>query len=171
MTAKGRDPRGTAEWDEPEAEEYAGRYEAADRQAETEASPKDGESQRKMNEHTIPLSRTPAEPAAENEPRLCGIGGAFAGANFRMTASGLSIGRDPALCHVVFPVDVGEVSRRHCTLRYQEEDQLFLLEDHGSSNGTFLPDGERLQPGKRYPLRSGQRFALSGDTHWFEVRA
>ncbi|TJY40867.1 FHA domain-containing protein [Cohnella pontilimi] len=125
--------------------------------------------------YTIPLDIVglkPASPEPEiaGEPRVCGVDGVFAGSCFRLTGGGVSIGRDPAACSVVFPVEIGEVSRRHCTLTFEESRRLFLLEDHGSSNGTYLPGGRRLEPGKRYELRSGERFSLSGSVHWFEVR-
>ncbi|WP_123043168.1 FHA domain-containing protein [Cohnella candidum] len=174
MTAKGRDPRDFHDG-EPEEPEESGRGFGLERREEPEGQPDPDEGQHELSDYTIPLGRIPAEPAAliaasDDGPRLCGIAGEFAGASYRLAAGRLSIGRDPAVCHVVFPVDIGEVSRKHCTLSYEEESGVFSLEDHGSSNGTYLTDGEKLQPGKRYQLRSGQRFALSGSTHWFEVR-
>ncbi|MDB4867716.1 MAG: hypothetical protein JWR03_2049 [Cohnella sp.] len=160
MTAKGRDQRQTTEWNQVEL-----------------ASASEQRDHEESANYTIPLGRIytepapqPSETAEEGQPRLCGVEGEFAGTCFRINGQGLSIGRDPALCSIVFPQDVGEVSRRHCTLQFEEGRQLFLLEDHGSSNGTFLQGGERLEPGKRYELRSGERFALSGTVHWFEVR-
>jgi hypothetical protein len=159
MTAKGRDQRHSSEWNQVEL-----------------ASASEQQDQVESSNFTIPLGRVymepapgPSEPAREGEPRLCGVEGEFAGACFRLNEQGLSIGRDPALCSIVFPLDIGEVSRRHCTLQFEEGSGIFVLEDHGSSNGTFLPGGERLEPGKRYQLHSGQRFALSGTVHWFEV--
>lgn len=103
-------------------------------------------------------------------PRVCGLEGTFAGTCFRLNGSGLSIGRDPAQCALVFPLSAGEVSRKHCTLRFDEDKRLFVLEDHDSSNGTFLQNGERLKSRRTYELRSGERFVLSGHHHWFEVR-
>jgi hypothetical protein len=158
LTAKGRDQRTAAVW--PDAEP------AVVPPAEDRDEP---------TGYTIPLNRVgplpvPPEPEDEGQPRLCGVEGVFAGSCFRLTSGGLSIGRDPSVCSIVFPLDIGEVSRRHCTLMFEEDQRLFLLEDHGSSNGTFLPGGLRLEPGKRYELRSGERFALSGTVHWFEVR-
>lgn len=127
-----------------------------------------------LQDLTVPLAQTQVVSATPivgttHGPRLRGVGGEFSGLIFQVTDSGLSIGRDPAYCHIVFPASANEVSRRHCTLRYESDSQLFYLEDHGSSNGTFLSDGRQLQPGKWYPLRSGERFALSGEIHWFAV--
>lgn len=157
LTSKGRNPL-----DYPEAEDQA----------------EDGPFEpfhEAVTDYTIPLARIPgvshpAESEADGEPMLCGVDGEFAGASFRVNGEDLLIGRDASTCQVVFPMEIGEVSRRHCTLRFDEETRTFVLEDLGSSNGTFLDGGERLQPGKRYTLRSGDRFALSGEKHRFEVR-
>lgn len=181
MTAKGKEPkRYAAEGNDPDDEhehDFVRNEEPEERRDEEWAVAEHGREDREWAEYTIPLravasDRESAESAAEAEdgPTLCGVEGELAGSSFRMNGSGLSIGRDPALCQVVFPLHVGEVSRKHCTLQFEKETQTFTLEDHGSSNGTFLSRGDRLEPGKRYPLRSGERFALSGNTHWFEVR-
>ncbi len=128
-----------------------------------------------LTDYTIPITRIlnmpgTAMPAHDGEPRLCGIVGEHAGASYKLDRR-LLIGRDAGQCGVVFPYEAGEVSRRHCTVRYVPEEQIFLLEDHGSSNGTFLESGVRLEPGKQYELRDGDRFSLSGASHSFEVRA
>jgi hypothetical protein len=128
-----------------------------------------------LTDYTIPVTQlitypSPAEDADENEPRLCGIEGEHAGSSYRVLDRVLSFGRDHSQCVILFPYGAGEISRLHCTLRYMVESRLFSLEDHGSSNGTFLANGDRLQPGKRYELRTGERFSLSGNEHVFEVR-
>ncbi len=128
-----------------------------------------------ITDYTIPVTRIlsasdPAEPALGDEPRLCGIEGEHAGASYRLLGRKLLIGRDAIQCGIVFPYEAGEVSRRHCTVKYDEETKRFLLEDHGSSNGTFLAGGERLVPGRLYELHDGDRFSLSGAQHTFEVK-
>ncbi|WP_256758762.1 FHA domain-containing protein [Cohnella sp. WQ 127256] len=128
-----------------------------------------------LSDYTIPVTqimRTPeqAELAEETEPRLCGLEGEHAGSSYRILNRRLIIGRDPAQCVILFPYEASEISRVHCTLRFNEENRLFFLEDNGSSNGTFLLNGERLKPGVRYELHSGERFSLSGKEHWFEVQ-
>jgi hypothetical protein len=128
-----------------------------------------------LTDYTIPVTQIlpvpeEAEPAEGKEPRLCGLEGEHAGMSYRIANRRLTFGRDPSRCAILFPYEAGEISRIHCTLKYMEENRLFILEDNGSSNGTFLSNGERLKPGIRYELRSGERFSLSGKQHWFEVR-
>ncbi|WP_239616116.1 FHA domain-containing protein [Cohnella mopanensis] len=129
-----------------------------------------------LTDYTIPITKVlsypeQAELAEEWEPRLCGLEGEHAGGRYRILNRRLTLGRDPTQCSVLFPYDAGEISRVHCTLRYNEESRTFELEDSGSSNGTFLNNGEKLKPGVRYELRTGERFSLSGKDHLFEVRS
>jgi hypothetical protein len=178
MTAKSREAQESSDAhdiDDWETDEPAYGHGFGNEVADGPADEASLESERSFLDYTIPFTGVPAEfihPDSHDEsgPRLYGVGGELSGASYVLGGKGLSIGRDPSQCDVVFPMDNGEVSRRHCTLRFEQISRLFVLEDHGSSNGTFLPDGERLQPGRTYTLRSGERFALSGARHWFEVR-
>ncbi|BBI31482.1 FHA domain-containing protein [Cohnella abietis] len=127
-----------------------------------------------LTDYTIPTTQLLAYPdqaelADDGEPRVYGVEGEHAGNGYRVLNRRLTFGRDPRQCVILFPYEAGEISRLHCTLRYMEESRLFTLEDHGSSNGTFLSNGERIQPGKRVELRAGDRFSLSGNDHVFEV--
>jgi hypothetical protein len=166
LTIKGREGGGDAGWTEDETGEGG-----LDDQADLGVTDLDESEE----DTTVLLGDTQMLPALSDEemesgPRLCGAEGEFRGLTFRITDGGLLIGRDPTCCDVVFPVEAGEVSRRHCALHFEPEKQLFYLEDLGSSNGTFLADGRRLQPGQRYPLQAGDKFSLSGKVHWFAVR-
>ncbi|MFC4600651.1 FHA domain-containing protein [Cohnella hongkongensis] len=144
--------------------------------SEEEATAIENDDESSLTDYTIPMTQllplpgTTAEASEEGEPMLCGIEGEHAGSSYRILNRRLTIGRDPARCSILFPYEAADVSRVHCTLSYVEETGVFLLEDNGSSNGTFLAGGERLKPGRKYELRSGERFSLSGDRHWFEVR-
>lgn len=155
--------------DDDQYEEYTETF-------EEETAPAPEYEEDPLTDYTIPITRIlgstgKAETAHDSEPRLCGIDGEHAGASYKLLDRRLLIGRDAGQCGVVFPYEAGEVSRRHCTVRYVPEAKIFLLEDHGSSNGTFLESGVRLEPGKQYELRDGDRFSLSGASHSFEVRA
>lgn len=128
-----------------------------------------------LSDYTIPITKLLTYPdhvesAAPGEPSLCGVEGEHSGSCYRILNRRLSFGRDPAQCAILFPYEAAQISRLHCTLSFVEEGRVFELEDHGSSNGTFLANGQRLEPGKRYELHAGQRFSLSGQDHWFEVR-
>ncbi len=46
----------------------------------------------------------------------------------------------------------------------------FVIQDLGSTNGTFLATGERLPPGQSRDLHSGERFFIGDLRNQFEVR-
>ncbi|QJD86757.1 FHA domain-containing protein [Cohnella herbarum] len=174
LTAKGRESRDPTQSAIDEDQET---YEeqSLEEWGEEETTPNPEYEDNPLTDYTIPVTKIlsypdQAEPAEEDEPRLCGIEGEHAGSSYRVLGRRLTIGRDPAHCAILFPYEASEISRIHCTVRFIEESRLFLLEDNGSSNGTFLSNGDRLQPGVRYELRSGERFSLSGKEQYFEVR-
>ena len=72
---------------------------------------------------------------------LTGIAGALAGAQFPLGKM-LTLGRDPALCNVVFPPQTQGVSRRHCAVE-SRADGVYVM-DLGSSYGTFL-NGQQIE--------------------------
>jgi serine/threonine protein phosphatase PrpC len=67
------------------------------------------------------------------------------------------IGRDPQQCNLVLSSADDLVSKRHCRVRYDLAGRCFLLEDLGSSNGTFAAGGDRIAPGRPRPLFPGDR--------------
>jgi len=114
---------------------------------------------------TTPVQKQPSKPRAT----LKGVSGHFSGQEVDFSSGVVTIGRDPRLCQVVFPQSDTEVSRKHCTVRYDEATQTFILEDF-SSNGTFLSSNQRLESGKSYTLRPGDRFYVSDPKNVFELR-
>lgn len=62
------------------------------------------------------------------------------------------------------PVNIRDdyVSRAHATITYDFEKQCFLAEERagGTQNGTFI-NGNRIEPGRRYPLRNGDLIGLA----------
>lgn len=174
MTAKGKESSEASQMSPDEDHEP---YEdnSLDEWNDEETMPNPEYDDNPLTDYTIPVTKILAYPgeaelADGKEPRICGVEGEHAGSCYRIMNRRLTFGRDPALSVILFPYEAGEISRLHCTLRFMEENRLFILEDNGSSNGTFLSNGERLKPGVRYELRAGERFSLSGKEHVFEVR-
>jgi len=67
------------------------------------------------------------------------VEGPHAGKTFRLTSEAV-IGRDPS-CDIALPEDV-KASRTHARIR--REGTGFVIEDAGSTNGTFV-NGRRVQ--------------------------
>ncbi|MGI6337663.1 MAG: FHA domain-containing protein [Eubacteriales bacterium] len=83
----------------------------------------------------------------------------------------VTLGRDPKLCRVVFGASQTEISRCHCSVTYNPQTGDIILEDLNSTNGTYTPDGRRYAAGRKYLLRSGDRFCLGTRENLVEVRA
>jgi len=85
--------------------------------------------------------------------------GASVGTEFGLTSEESNIGRWDADNGIFPDVDLdthdpeAKVSRRHA--RIIQENGRYLLEDLGSTNGTFINRGRRLIPGNRQPLNDG----------------
>ncbi len=109
--------------------------------------------------------------AKRREPRpvLKGVAGHFAGQTMELVEGMLVIGRDPRLAQLVYPLGSEEISRKHCTVRFDDKTQKFVVED-SSSNGTFLSSNQKLDPGKPYYLSPGERFYLADPKEVFEVK-
>jgi Zn-dependent protease with chaperone function len=103
--------------------------------------------------------------------QLYGVAGPLAGKAVALEQGGLIIGRDARMCNLVISGDSGQISKKHCQLRFDSVTRGFYLEDCGSTNGTFLASGQKLSPGVPHPLRPGDRFYLANPEVAFELRA
>ena len=58
----------------------------------------------------------------------------------------VQIGRDSAVCRLVYQDGTPGVSSHHCQVYYDEGEGVFVVTDLNSTYGTFLAGGQRLQP-------------------------
>jgi len=90
--------------------------------------------------------------------------GSSAGKQFPLSDSDANIGRWDADGGVFPDVDLdtddpeAKVSRRHA--RISLRDGQYLIEDLGSTNGTFVNRGHRLASGERHPLKDGDEIIV-----------
>jgi hypothetical protein len=90
--------------------------------------------------------------------------GNSAGKQFPLSNQEANIGRWDADGGVFPDVDLdsddpeAKVSRRHA--RISRRDDQYLIEDLGSTNGTFVNRGHRLAPGDRQPLKDGDEIIV-----------
>lgn len=96
---------------------------------------------------------------------LVGVSGPMAGKRYPL-GRGLRIGRASGN-DISYPDGTAGVSSNHCALRYQGGS--VYLTDEGSTYGTFLANGTKLEPHKDYPLRPGERFYLAITDHTFRL--
>jgi hypothetical protein len=112
----------------------------------------------------------PPPPLLAGRPALLGIAGQYAGSSIGLDSGPSTMGRDPSSVNLVFPAEVNSISKRHCRVSWDVARRVFVLEDLGSTNGTFLASGERVNPGQPRDLRPGDRFYIGDLRNQFEVR-
>ncbi|MBI3652483.1 MAG: FHA domain-containing protein [Acidobacteria bacterium] len=142
--------------------------------------------EKKPQAQTYALSargRTEAFKAEEKNPaasshadvnaRLIIERGGRVGREFSVTGIETSIGRWDADSGIFPDVDLDEddpeakISRRHA--RIIKHNGQFLIEDLGSTNGTFINRGRRLLPGKRHVLQHGDEVIIGKTFLKFQV--
>jgi|SRR6266508_998056 len=90
--------------------------------------------------------------------------GTSAGKQFQLSEKDANIGRWDADGGIFPDVDLdtddpeAKVSRKHA--RISLSDGQYLIEDLGSTNGTFVNRGRRLAPGNRYPIKDGDEIIV-----------
>jgi hypothetical protein len=142
-------------------------------------TPRKKASQAILRQHTLPepakyapmmapLAPQPIE-AAGTRPTLRGVEGQYAGKSFSLEAGPSVLGRDQRTANLVFASDAQTVSKRHCMVSWDGARGTFVVQDLGSTNGTFLATGERLTPGQSRDLPVGGRFFIGDLRNQFEV--
>jgi len=101
-------------------------------------------------------------------PQIIGISGYQAGRVYNMGGS-MTFGRNPA-CKVNYPENHKGISGNHCSLQYDDKNDLFLLTDMGSSYGTFLENSQMIQKNLKITLRHGDKFYLADPNEMFQIR-
>ena len=80
------------------------------------------------------------------------------GMSVPITSGQIMIGRNRSDCALCYSSSTPGVSGRHCSVSFDPNTGDFILTDLKSSYGTFLQNGQKLNPLVQYRLRSGDRF-------------
>ncbi len=104
-----------------------------------------------------------------NAPLLVGITGEFEGQEVHLSSENINIGRDASQCQVVI-LGSAEVSRCHCSVRYDSMKNDFIITDLASTHGTFLMSGEMLEPKMAVHVSSGTEFYVGTKDNIFKVQ-
>lgn len=80
---------------------------------------------------------------------------------------GLRLGRSRSWSNIVYPQAQGYISKRHCEIWLQ--DGIPVIRDAGSTNGTFLADGKRLDSSIIRDLQERDRFYLADKDEMYEL--
>jgi pSer/pThr/pTyr-binding forkhead associated (FHA) protein len=122
---------------------------------------------------TLNLGSASAGSAEKAHARLVIERGKSAGKQFLLSSPETYIGRWDADGGIFPDVDLdsddpeAKVSRRHARITCNEG--TYLLEDLGSTNGTFVNRGKRLPKGTRQPLRDGDEIIVGKTFLRFQI--
>ena len=116
----------------------------------------------------MPAGGQPHLQPGDSGYRIECLAGALAGQRIMVKMSGSAIfGRNSASCNVVLPETTPGVSSRHCEVWL--ENGLLYIRDLGSSHGTFLQPGIRINPNQPTPLKEGTIFWLGTEDQKFII--
>ncbi|MGN0158191.1 MAG: FHA domain-containing protein [Brotaphodocola sp.] len=90
-----------------------------------------------------------------NSGVIVGVAGAYRDATFDLVdGAELVFGRSPQEANIVFDQLATDVSRKHCSVRFDGRSNQYVVTDY-SSNGTYLENGTRLENGQPKQLSRG----------------
>ena len=109
---------------------------------------------------TVPAAVQPTAPSQKPlVPVVRSMAEQHGGKKVAISGDAILIGRSQD-CKIVFKDGTPGVSSRHCALTWDAEKRNFILKDMGSTYGTFLESGMKLEPNKVYRLKPGESFYL-----------
>ena len=109
---------------------------------------------------------TTAAPASRGAV-IIGMKGIMTNRSFNINGS-IVIGRNAQKCNVAFPVDTKGISGVHCQIR--QVGGGYEIMDCGSSNGTFLGNGQKLAPNVPVFIPDGTYFYLGSEKELFQIK-
>ncbi len=105
--------------------------------------------------------KAPAAPKGQEEkgnPVLRSMAPQHGGMVVQLHGQPVQIGRDGAVCHLVYQDGTPGVSGRHCQVSFEQGQ--FVLTDLNSTYGTFLSNGQRVAPNSPVTLPPKSSFYL-----------
>ena len=101
---------------------------------------------RKKKAAPAPQQPSQSQPEEGRQPVLRSMAGQHGGMVVPLHHQPVQVGRDRAVCRLVYQDGTPGVSSRHCQIFFDEQENLFVVTDLNSTYGTFLADGQRLAP-------------------------
>ena len=117
--------------------------------------------------YTVPVGIPAAASRGGRQITSIGQTNVLGGKTYSVSGK-IIIGRDPATCQIVFPAKAPGISGKHCVV--QELAQGVVVTDLGSSYGTFLENGTKMEPNKPYTILIGEAFFLASRDNGFRVK-
>lgn len=114
-------------------------------------------------------AQQPIQVQERRTATLVGFTGSYAGQQISVPSEGIIMGRNASLCNL--PVQSSSISRKHARLYYGAGQDSLVLEDLGSTNGTFiLNNSSWTRISSPVTLTIFRRFRLGDSENEFEIR-
>lgn len=127
----------------------------------------------KKKKAPAPAAAPEAEPekAGGMSPVIRSMAPQHAGQVVQLHHQPVQLGRDSAVCRLVYQDGTPGVSARHCQVYYDQREGVFVVTDLNSTYGTFLADGQRLNPDTpvKLPPKSSIYLGEVANTVYLEV--
>lgn len=130
---------------------------------------------KKKQQYSIPKasidvnSMKPQTPAPKVLPVLRSMSSQHLGITNQLGNQPILIGRDVVACSIIYQEGTSGVSSKHCQIQYDSSSNQFILTDLNSTYGTFLSNGQKLNPGVPYKLNPKDSFYLGEQTNLIYV--
>lgn len=113
-----------------------------------------------VRQEEVILEEQECEQESIVKPGIFGVDGVYEDTFIPLTKE-IIFGRGHD-CNLVFPEDTLGISRRHCMVQYDKENEMFFIIDLNSTYGTFLGDGSKIPSQEKIYLQAGEEFFLGG---------
>lgn len=120
-----------------------------------------------LQTNAVPIPAQPVPPARKAMVRS--MSAQHNGASYPIGTTPILVGRDAANCTIVYREGTPGVSGRHCSISWDPNTEEFLITDLRSTYGTFLMNGQRLQPNVPYRCRAGESIYVGEATNVLRV--
>lgn len=118
------------------------------------------------------LSKTmPAASAVKEKkqvPAVRSLSAQHSGNKVHIKGEPVEVGR-ASDCGIIFREDTPGVSGKHCSVSWDKSTKDFVLIDLGSTYGTFLESGQKLDAKSAYHLKAGDSFYLGDKANMLRV--
>jgi S1-C subfamily serine protease len=118
---------------------------------------------------SVPQGQPQQMAAPQKKPMIRSMSVQHNGQTVQVGTTPIMIGRDPATCAITYREGTAGVSGRHCSVAYDAASGDFLVTDLRSSYGTYLLNGQRLQPNVPYHLKAGESFYVGDKANVIQV--
>ncbi len=117
-----------------------------------------GKKKKRAAQAAAPAAPAPQQPG--HSPVIRSMAPQHGGLVVQLHHQPVQLGRDSAVCRVVYQDGTPGVSSRHCQVYFDERDGTFVVTDLNSTYGTFLAGGQRIQPNTPVKLPPKSSFYL-----------